>query len=151
MARVTLQTVADRVGVSRMTVSNAFSKPDQLSVALRERILETAADLGYVGPDPAARALARGSVGSVGVLMTDSVSHAFDDEVATAFFGALAEGLNPTGLALSLISSAADGRPRARARSPHGRCHRLLLPGRLRGARLAPAPRAPPGVRRPAA
>ena len=31
MARVTLQTVADRVGVSRMTVSNAFSKPDQLS------------------------------------------------------------------------------------------------------------------------
>ena len=109
MARVTLQTVADRVGVSRMTVSNAFSKPDQLSAALREQILEAAADLGYVGPDPAARALARGSVGAVGVLMTDSVSYAFDDEVATAFFGALAEGLHPTGLALSLISSAATG------------------------------------------
>ena len=31
MGRVTLQTVADRVGVSRMTVSNAFSRPDQLS------------------------------------------------------------------------------------------------------------------------
>ena len=31
MSRVTLQTIADRVGVSRMTVSNAFSRPDQLS------------------------------------------------------------------------------------------------------------------------
>ena len=30
MGRVTLQTVADKVGVSRMTVSNAFSRPDQL-------------------------------------------------------------------------------------------------------------------------
>ncbi|QIK68160.1 LacI family transcriptional regulator [Nocardioides sp. HDW12B] len=109
MARVTLKTVADRVGVSRMTVSNAFSKPDQLSAALRVRILEAAAELGYVGPDPAARALARGSVGSVGVLMTDSVSYAFDDEVATAFFSALATGLAPTGLSLSLISSVAAG------------------------------------------
>ena len=43
MARVTLQTIAERVGVSRMTVSNAFSRPDQLSVALREKILATAA------------------------------------------------------------------------------------------------------------
>ena len=28
MAKVTLQTIADQVGVSRMTVSNAFSRPD---------------------------------------------------------------------------------------------------------------------------
>jgi DNA-binding LacI/PurR family transcriptional regulator len=49
---VTLKTVADRVGVSAMTVSNAFSRPDQLSAALREKILAAAAELGYVGPDP---------------------------------------------------------------------------------------------------
>ena len=54
MGRVTLQTIADQVGVSRMTVSNAFSRPDQLSSDLRERILEAADKLGYVGPDPAA-------------------------------------------------------------------------------------------------
>ena len=35
VGRVTLQTVADKVGVSRMTVSNAFSRPDQLSASLR--------------------------------------------------------------------------------------------------------------------
>jgi DNA-binding LacI/PurR family transcriptional regulator len=109
VARVTLQTIADKVGVSRMTVSNAFSKPDQLSDALRSRILDAAADLGYCGPDPAARALVRGTAGSVGVLMTDSVSYAFRDEVATGFLGAVSEGLAPSGLALSLISAAGSG------------------------------------------
>ena len=73
MARVTLQTIAEQVGVSRMTVSNAFSRPDQLSPALRERILATADTLGYVGPDPSARALARGTTGAVGVLLTESL------------------------------------------------------------------------------
>src|SRR5690606_7900419 len=86
MARVTLQTIADRVGVSRMTVSNAFSRPDQLSASLRETILATAAELGYVGPDPAARALARGTTGAVGILLTDSMGTAFRDDVATTFF-----------------------------------------------------------------
>jgi DNA-binding LacI/PurR family transcriptional regulator len=105
MARVTLQTIADRVGVSRMTVSNAFSRPDQLSHDLRDRILAAAADLGYAGPDPAARALARGSTGAVGVLLTDVLSEAFGDEVATRFLSAVVEGLAPTGLALTLLTS----------------------------------------------
>jgi DNA-binding LacI/PurR family transcriptional regulator len=100
---VTLQTVADAVGVSRMTVSNAFSRPDQLSPAMRERVLATAEELGYSGPDPAARALARGSAGAVGVVLTESLSEAFLDPVAAAFFGAVAEELAPTGLAVSLI------------------------------------------------
>lgn len=103
MARVTLQTIAERVGVSRMTVSNAFSRPDQLSAALRETILATAAELGYVGPDPAARALAKGTTGAVGILLTDSMGTAFRDDVATSFFGAVAEELAPTGLAVTLL------------------------------------------------
>ena len=103
VGRVTLQTVADAVGVSRMTVSNAFSRPDQLSPAMRERILATADELGYSGPDPAARALARGRAGAVGVVMTESLGDAFLDPVTAAFFGAVAHELAPTGLALSLI------------------------------------------------
>lgn len=105
MARVTLQTIADRVGVSRMTVSNAFSRPDQLSAALRTKILNAAEALGYVGPDPSARALARGTTGAVGVLLTDSLRDAFADEVATTFLGAIAEELAPTGLALTLLAA----------------------------------------------
>ncbi|MGH8825701.1 MAG: LacI family DNA-binding transcriptional regulator [Jiangellaceae bacterium] len=102
---MTLQTVADRVGVSRMTVSNAFSRPDQLSSKLRRRILDAAAELRYVGPDPAARALARGATGAVGVLLTESLRFAFTDEVATSFLAAIAEELAPTGLALTLLTT----------------------------------------------
>lgn len=105
MARVTLQTIADRIGVSRMTVSNAFSRPDQLSEALRSTILEAARDLGYAGPDPAARALARGTTGAVGVLLTSDLRFAFLDDVATGFLGAVAKEVGPTGLAITLLSS----------------------------------------------
>ncbi len=115
MAKVTLQTVADKVGVSRMTVSNAFSRPDQLSASLRERIMEAAEELGYVGPDPSARALARGSTGAIGVLLTDSVQYAFTDEVAMTFLSAIATELEPTGLALTLLTAAeTEGRVPAR-------------------------------------
>ena len=109
MARVTLQTIAEQVGVSRMTVSNAFSRPDQLSPALRERILATAQTLGYVGPDPSARALARGTTGAVGVLLTESLRYAFTDEVATGFLGAIVDELAPTGLALTLLTTVEGG------------------------------------------
>jgi DNA-binding LacI/PurR family transcriptional regulator len=106
---VTLQTIADEVGVSRMTVSNAFSKPDQLSAPLRERILAAAQSLGYVGPDPAARALAKGTTGAVGVVFTHSLRFAFTDLVATGFLGAIAEELAPTGLSLTLLTSSDEG------------------------------------------
>ncbi|MFG1925914.1 LacI family DNA-binding transcriptional regulator [Cryptosporangium sp. NPDC048952] len=105
VARVTLQTIADQVGVSRMTVSNAFSRPNQLSPTLRERILAAAQELGYVGPDPAARALAKGTTGAVGFLLTESLGFAFNDQVSAQLLGAIAEELKPTGLALTLLSA----------------------------------------------
>ncbi|HYF72696.1 MAG TPA: LacI family DNA-binding transcriptional regulator [Nocardioides sp.] len=116
MAKVTLQSIADRVGVSRMTVSNAFSRPDQLSAELRERILAAADELGYVGPDPAARALARGRTGSVGLLLTDELSEAFQDAVATEFLTSVADALNQEGLAITLLTSGAPGGPYIPAR-----------------------------------
>jgi DNA-binding LacI/PurR family transcriptional regulator len=103
VARVTLKTVAERVGVSSMTVSNAFSRPDQLSAALREKILAAAAELGYAGPDPAARTLARGATGTVGILITDSLRYAFTDEFSAEFLTAIAEELARGGLALTLL------------------------------------------------
>ncbi len=107
--RVTLKTVAERVGVSAMTVSNAFSRPDQLSAALRERILAAAAELGYVGPDPAARTLARGTTGTVGILLTESPHYAFTDEFSTMFLASIAQELARTGLALTLLPSGRAG------------------------------------------
>jgi DNA-binding LacI/PurR family transcriptional regulator len=94
MGRVTLQTIADHVGVSRMTVCNAFSGPDQLSATLRGRVLAVADELGYVGPDPTARALASGTAGTVGLLLSETLTYALTDEVAIAFLaGIRAHGL----------------------------------------------------------
>jgi DNA-binding LacI/PurR family transcriptional regulator len=104
MAKVTLQSIADRVGVSRMTVSNAFSRPDQLSADLREKILAAAAELGYVGPDPAARALAKGRTGSVGLMLNERLSQAFEDAVASEFLASVADALATHGLALTLLA-----------------------------------------------
>lgn len=109
MGRVTLQTIADRVGVSRMTVSNAFSRPDQLSARLRDRVLAVADELGYVGPDPTARALASGTAGTVGLLLSETLTDALTDEIAMAFLAGITDELAPTGLALTLLSATAQG------------------------------------------
>lgn len=88
---VTIKTVAQAVGVSPSTVSNAYNKPDQLSAAMRERILAKAKELGYAGPDASARALRSGKVGAVGVLFTDKLAYAFSDPYAVGFLAGLAE------------------------------------------------------------
>ncbi|HEX2894058.1 MAG TPA: LacI family DNA-binding transcriptional regulator [Marmoricola sp.] len=108
MTKVTLQSIADQVGVSRMTLSNAFSRPDQLSAELRERILAAADELGYVGPDPAARALARGRVGAVGLLLNGSLSESFEDQVSAEFVASVADELADRGLALTVLTPPKD-------------------------------------------
>ena len=108
VAKVTLQDVADAVGVSRMTVSNAFNRPQKLSESLRTTILETAAELGYGGPDPSARALARGRSGTVGLLLTDTLGQAFRDPVSTEFLVAVGDALAERSLALTLVPTAGD-------------------------------------------
>jgi DNA-binding LacI/PurR family transcriptional regulator len=101
--RVTLQTIADRVGVSRTTVSNAFSRPDQLKDELRQRIMEVAEDLGYPGPNPAARTLRRGRAGVIGVVFTEALSYAFADSYAVGFLRGLARVAEQSGTGLHLI------------------------------------------------
>src|SRR5262245_9616823 len=92
-----------------MTVSNAFSRPDQLSDELRRKVLAMADELGYAGPDPSARALAKGRTGAIGVLLTGRIEYAFTDQLATDFMAAITTGLAPTGLALTLLTSAGHG------------------------------------------
>ena len=106
--RPTLQTVADRVGVSRSTVSNAYSRPDQLSPALRDRIFEAARELGYSGPDAAARSLRSGKAGAIGLLFTAALSYAFTDPYAVQFLRGLAETAERHGTNLLLVPIPGD-------------------------------------------
>jgi DNA-binding LacI/PurR family transcriptional regulator len=101
--RPTLQTVADATGVSRATVSNAYNRPDQLSPALRERILETAQRLGYAGPDPSARGLRLRRTGTVGVLLGEELRYAFSDPAATLFLEGIARSSERSGTSMLLI------------------------------------------------
>ncbi|HLK96058.1 MAG TPA: LacI family DNA-binding transcriptional regulator [Nocardioidaceae bacterium] len=102
MPRVTLQTLADDLGVSRSTVSNAFGRPDQLSAELRERILTRARELRFTGPDPVARGLRRGRVGAVGVLVDQGLSYAFSDPAVVTNLDGLARELHAGGFGLLL-------------------------------------------------
>lgn len=102
-SRSTLASLAAELGVSRTTVSNAYNRPDQLSPALRERILATAQRLGYPGPDPAARSLRTRRVGSVGVLFTDDLTYAFEDLASVDFLAGMAAASHGSNTALTLI------------------------------------------------
>jgi len=102
---VTLVTVARAVGVSPTTVSNAYNRPQKLSPALRERILETARRLGYPGPNPAARSLRRGRAGSIGLLFGEALTYAFQDPGAVDFLRGLAEGTASDNTVLQLIAA----------------------------------------------
>src|SRR3954468_8954729 len=104
-ANVTLKTVAAAVGVSPTTVSNAYNRPEKLTPALRERILAAARELGYPGPDPAARSLRRGRAGSVGLLFGEALTYVFQDPGAVEFLRGLAEGTARHNTVLQLIAA----------------------------------------------
>ena len=99
----TLASLAAELGVSRTTVSNAYNRPDQLSAPLRERVLEAARRLGYPGPDPVARSLRTRRAGAVGLLLTEALSYAFRDPMATGFLEGLALACERAGQGLLLI------------------------------------------------
>jgi DNA-binding LacI/PurR family transcriptional regulator len=106
--RPTLDTVARAAGVSRMTVSNAYNRPDQLSATTRERVLAVAAELGYGGPDPAGRSLRRGRSGTVGVLLTERLPYAFTDPGLVSLLRGMATELGAAGQSLLLVPSEAQ-------------------------------------------
>ncbi len=102
-SRPTLLDIAKALGVSRTTVSNAFNRPDQLSVELRDRILGAAHEMGYAGPNPLARMLRTGKAGAFGVLFQNSLPYAFDDPTAMAFLRGLSGVCERQGAALLIL------------------------------------------------
>ncbi len=106
--RPTLDTVAEAAGVSRMTVSNAYNRPDQMSEATRERVLAAARALGYPGPDPAGRSLRRRQAGAVGVLLSEGLAYAFTDPGLVEFMRGVSSELGAAGKAMLLVPGEVD-------------------------------------------
>jgi DNA-binding LacI/PurR family transcriptional regulator len=107
--RATLRDVARAAGVSHTTVSNAFSRPDQLSASVREHVLATARTLGYAGPDPAARSLRTGHHGALGLVFSEDLPFAFSDRTATLFLQGVAEACRERHANLLLIATRTAG------------------------------------------
>lgn len=107
--RATLTRIAAELGVSAKTVSNAYRRPDQLSPALRDRILETASRLGFAGPDPLASSLRRGSASAIGFIYDNPLSYAFNDEAAVELLSGISEAVEAEGMSLMLVPGTAAG------------------------------------------
>jgi len=102
-SRVRLRDVAERAGVSVGSASQAFGRPELVSEELRQRVLAAAEELGYPGPDPAARRLRMGRAGAVGLIFTERLGYQFTDPTAPAFLRGVARGMEAAPVGLLLI------------------------------------------------
>jgi len=80
--RVTMRQVADRAGVSAMTVSRVINDSPRVSREARKRVEAAIAELGYV-PNRLARGLIRQKTGAIGLIVPD---------VANPFFTLVVRG-----------------------------------------------------------
>jgi DNA-binding LacI/PurR family transcriptional regulator len=112
--------VAEDVGVSAMTVSNAYSRPERLSAELRERVFEAADRLGYAGPDPVARSLRRRKTNLAGVLYSNPLSYAFDDPAQVLFLKGMAAATEEAGMGLVLVPGSVGSSAGERASAATG-------------------------------
>src|SRR4051812_47473737 len=101
--RVTLAQVADAAGVSVMTASYTYNQPARVSEQLRVRVLETAERLGYAGPDPRARSLRRGSANTLGVVLGEHLTYAFEDPGAVSFLAGVADVCADEGTGMLIV------------------------------------------------
>ncbi|MFF0517157.1 LacI family DNA-binding transcriptional regulator [Actinomadura nitritigenes] len=101
--RVTLAQVAELAGVSVMTASYAYNRPERVSDRARSKVLDAAARLGYAGPDPSARSLRRGSTRALGVVMGEHLSYAFEDPEAASFLAGIADVCADRGYGMTIL------------------------------------------------
>jgi DNA-binding LacI/PurR family transcriptional regulator len=95
--------VARAAGVSVMTVSYAYSQPGRVSADAAAKVRAAAAELGYPGPHPAARSLRRGRAGSLGFVLGERLTYAFDDPQAARFLSGVAEVCAAEAVGLTLV------------------------------------------------
>ncbi|GGO84517.1 LacI family transcriptional regulator [Marinobacterium nitratireducens] len=105
--KLTIKEIAARLQVSTATISNAFNRPDQLSVELREHILAECNRIGYAGPGAGRRRL--GGSGVIGVIFGTELARSLDDDETRALICGLAGELDHRGKALLMLSNSAIG------------------------------------------
>jgi DNA-binding LacI/PurR family transcriptional regulator len=98
-----MRQVADAAGVSVMTASYVYSQPGRVAPATAAKVRAAAESLSYPGPHPGARSLRRGRAGSLGVILGERLTYAFDDPQAARFLAGVAEVCAAEGIGLTLV------------------------------------------------
>lgn len=101
--RPTMADVAALAGVSLSTVSLTYSGAGPLSAETRAKVERAAAELGYGGPAPHARALRSGRTGVVGVVIHERLQLSFRDPLMLRIMDGLVGDLGQMGLGVLLI------------------------------------------------
>jgi LacI family transcriptional regulator len=83
MRHITQKDIADKLGVTRITISKALSDSSDISLKMREKVKRIAQEMGYI-PDYAARNLKRNKTNTIGVVVPD---------VANSFFSFAIDGI----------------------------------------------------------
>lgn len=104
----TARDVARAAGVSVAVVSYAFSRPDRVAIATRERVLAVAAAIGYAGPDAAARALRLGRHGAIALAGRGPTESLLADPAASLVARGLARACDRAGVLLLLGGGPGD-------------------------------------------
>jgi LacI family transcriptional regulator len=102
MSSLTLEKVAELAGVSRSTVSRVVNGQTGVKADVRERVLGVIERTGYQ-PNMAARALAAGRAGSIGLVIPSAVASLFADPYFPRLIQGISQGSNANDLTLALF------------------------------------------------
>lgn len=105
-----------------MTASYTYNQPARVSDEARAKVLAAAAQLGYNGPDPSAQSLRRGNTRTLGVVMGEHLSYAFEDPQAASFLAGIADICANRGYGMTIlpVTGGADDTERIRVAAVDG-------------------------------
>ena len=86
-----------------MTASYVYSRPERVAAGTAAKVRAAADRLGYPGPHPGARSLRRGRAGSLGVILGERLTYAFDDPQAARMLAGVADVCAAEGAGLTLV------------------------------------------------
>lgn len=99
---VRMREVADKAGVSRMTVSRALNQPDKVTETLRVRVLAAVSELGYVH-NHLARSLSSDRSTIIGLVLPS-----LENSIFAQTLKGISDVLRPAGFQLMVAESADD-------------------------------------------